>query len=151
MSSTPPRGLRIEAPEGGPTLVASDHQPTAIHLVVGGTIDAADIPVLSDRVCAELDESGARMVVCDVASLADPDMRTVDALARARLAALRRGCELRITEATERLRELLQLAGLSEALPCEGAPSGLEAGRQAEGREEALGVEEERDPADPAA
>ena len=119
--------------------------------MVGGPIDAARAPALTDRVCAELDESGADVVVCDVAGVVEPDIGTVDELARAQLAALRRGCELRITEATERLRELLELTGLNEAVPCEDdGASGLDAGRKAEGGEEALGVEEERDPADPA-
>ncbi|MGH2418193.1 MAG: STAS domain-containing protein [Candidatus Limnocylindria bacterium] len=122
--------------------------------MVGGPIDGAGTPALSERVRAALDESGADAVVCDVAGVVEPDIGVVDELARARLAALRRGCELRITEATERLRELLDLAGMAKTLPCEDeeeAASGLDAGRQAEGRKEALGVEEERDPADPAA
>jgi len=59
------------------------------------------------------------------------DFRTVDALARLRLAGKRLGFEVRLTP-TEELVELLELAGLVEVLwkPEEG--------------EEPLGVEEER-------
>jgi len=59
------------------------------------------------------------------------DFRTVDALARLRLAGKRLGFEVRLTPAEE-LVELLELAGLVEVLwkPEEG--------------EEPLGVEEER-------
>jgi len=59
------------------------------------------------------------------------DLGIVDALARLRLAGKRLGFEVRLTP-TEELLELLELAGLVEVL------------WQPEEREEALGVEEER-------
>jgi hypothetical protein len=51
------------------------------------------------------------------------------------------------------LRELVELCGLSEALPCadDAAGSGVQTVRQAEEREPAGRVEEERDPGDPTA
>ena len=58
------------------------------------------------------------------------DLGTVDALARLRLAGKRLGFEVRITP-TEKLVELVELAGLREAL------------WEPEEREEPLGVEEE--------
>ena len=58
------------------------------------------------------------------------DLRTVDALARLRLAGKRLGFEVRITP-TEELVELFELAGLLEVL------------WEPEEREEPLGVEEE--------
>jgi gamma-glutamyl:cysteine ligase YbdK (ATP-grasp superfamily) len=63
------------------------------------------------------------------------DIATVDALARLVLAAQQLGLELRITRAPSELRELVALAGLGPAL-------GLQAQREPEQREEALGVEE---------
>jgi hypothetical protein len=66
------------------------------------------------------------------------DLGTVDALARLRLAGKRLGFEVRLTP-TEELLELLELAGLVEVL------------WQPEEREEALGVEEERELGDPPA
>jgi len=59
------------------------------------------------------------------------DLRTVDALARLRLAGKRLGFDVRLTP-TEELLELIELAGLVEVL------------WQPEEREQPLGVEEER-------
>lgn len=140
-------GLMTEATKGGPTLVAPDHPPKMIHLVVGGAIDSADTPALCDRVRAELSHVHPDVVVLDVGALGEPDLGAIDALARARLAALRIGCELRLSDASAELRDLLHLAGLAEAVPCEER-SGLESDRKPEGREEARGVEKERDAAD---
>lgn len=90
------------------------------------------------------------MVVFEVGALISPDLRTIDALARACLAARRDGCELRLSDASTELRELLDFCGLADAVPCvEG--SGLEGEGQPERREEPRGVEEEGDPADPVA
>ena len=88
------------------------------------------------------------VVVCDAGSITDPDLGTVDALARLRLAARRAGYELRLARVPPQLTELVDLAGLSTAL---GAADGLavESVRQPEEWEEGLGVEEEADAADP--
>jgi anti-anti-sigma regulatory factor len=67
---------------------------------------------------------------------------TVDALARLALAARRRGCQLRLRGLPRELRELIELAGLTAVL-------GLEPRREAEEREERLGVEEEGELGDP--
>jgi hypothetical protein len=66
------------------------------------------------------------------------DLRTVDALARLRLAGKRLGFDVRLTP-TEELLELIELAGLVEVL------------WEPEEREEPLGVEEERQLGDSAA
>lgn len=65
-------------------------------------------------------------------------LATVDALARLALAARRRGYRLRLRSLSRELRELIELAGLTEVL-------GLEPGRKPEEREQGLGVEEERE------
>jgi STAS domain len=75
-------------------------------------------------------------VLCDVRSL-PADVAAIDLLARLQLAARRHGSELRLSGASQALRELIALCGLETALPGE-----LE--RQPEQREEPLGVEEER-------
>jgi hypothetical protein len=67
---------------------------------------------------------------------------TLDLLARLQLAAKRRGYELRVEAASDELCGLIELAGLSEAL-------GVEGQREAEEREQRLGVEEERQLDDP--
>jgi hypothetical protein len=72
------------------------------------------------------------------------ELGIVDALARLQLVARRSGYEVAVTEAPSDLLELIELAGLCEAL-------GVEPRRQAEEREELLSVEEERELPDSAA
>ena len=71
------------------------------------------------------------------------DVGTVNLLARMHLAAKRRGAMLRVRHASDGLLELIDFIGLSDVL-C------VELQRQSEQREEALGVEEERELDDPA-
>jgi gamma-glutamyl:cysteine ligase YbdK (ATP-grasp superfamily) len=68
----------------------------------------------------------------------------VDALARLQVAARRSGYEVAVTDAPADLLELIELAGLTEAL-------GVEPQRQVEEREQRLGVEEVRELPDAAA
>ena len=70
-------------------------------------------------------------------------LATVDLLARLQLAARRAGRRLVLARAPEDLLELIELAGLGDAL-------GVEPWRQAEEREERLRVEEERELDEPA-
>ena len=94
---------------------------------------------------------GEPTLACDVGSLVDPDLATVAVLARMQLIARRLGCEMRLHSCPERLRELLVLAGLEEALPVESLLAGgvgVEARRQTEQREHARGVQEEADTGD---
>ncbi len=67
-----------------------------------------------------------------------PGLEIVDALARLQLVARRSGYEVAVTAAPEDVLELIELAGLADAL-------GVEPLRQAVEREERLGVEEERE------
>jgi hypothetical protein len=83
-----------------------------------------------------------KTIICDVQALAQPDLETVDALARLALTLRRGGLELRLRNASRELRELLAFSGLVDAL-------GVEPGREAEQREQRLGVEEEAELADP--
>jgi anti-anti-sigma regulatory factor len=71
------------------------------------------------------------------------DLTVVDRLARLALAERRRGRQLRLSYVPEELRELLVLTGLDGVL-------GVEPGREAEEREERVGIEEERELDDPA-
>lgn len=68
----------------------------------------------------------------------------MDSLARLALAERRAGRVFRLTEASAELRELLVLTGL------DGVLLGVEPGREAEEREQRVGVEEERELDDPA-
>ena len=80
---------------------------------------------------------------CDVRALR-ADVAAVDALARLQLAARQAGFELRLLHASAELRCLITFTGLGDVLR-------VEAERQAEQREQGLGVEEEAQLDDPAA
>jgi hypothetical protein len=81
--------------------------------------------------------------VCDVGAL-PPDAAAVEALARLQLAARRIGLEIQLCRASNELRDLLAFCGLDAVLR-------VEAGGQAEEREDRLGAEEERELDDPSA
>lgn len=112
-----------------------------VDLVISNPIAPRDLPVLCERVRALLGV-GDRRIVCDVGALVDPDLGTVEALARLQLTVKRLGGALRLRGTSARLEELLALTGLEEVL------LRLEAVGEPEEREEPLGVEEEADPRD---
>ncbi len=116
-------------------------------MVIAGRIARAHRASLCQRLSELLHRTRAVLVVCDVAELQDPDLDTVDVLARLQLTARRQRSEVCLRHATSELRALLALAGLRDVVPCAGELR-LEAGRQTEEREEAGGLEEERDAAD---
>ena len=89
-----------------------------------------------------------RLIVCDVSAVTDPDMVTIDTLARLQLTARRSGTSIALTGVSEELKELLEFAGLGSIFPrC--PPSAVEPIRQPEQGEEAGGIQKEADPADP--
>jgi ABC-type transporter Mla MlaB component len=118
--------------------------PHEVAFAIRGPIRRADVPGLCDRVCAVLAESTAVVVDCDVAGV-DANAVTVDALARLQLAALRRGCAVRLQSAPERLLELVELMGLTRVLSERTCALLGELERKPEAREERGGVEEERE------
>jgi hypothetical protein len=77
-------------------------------------------------------------------ALTQPTAGTVEELARLQLAAYRKGCRLELAGAHPSLLELIDFCGLTEVLR-------VEAGRQAEKREDPGCVEEECELPDPAA
>jgi hypothetical protein len=114
--------------------------PTAIRLDVGPTVARADIPGLCAGLAERLHGPAGGVVTCDV-TRARPDLVTVEVLAWLRLTARRHGWTLVVHGAGPPLRQLLGLAGLSEALP--------EPCRQAEEREQPDGVQEVMHRGDP--
>jgi ABC-type transporter Mla MlaB component len=66
--------------------------------------------------CDFLAQSGIAIAVCDVGAAA-ADAATVDRLARLQLAARRRGCRVQLRHASAELLDLLELMGLTGALP----------------------------------
>jgi ABC-type transporter Mla MlaB component len=122
--------------------------PVSIDVVIGGPLAPTHVPRLWERVHAVL-EGGPAVVECDVGAIDRPDAETVEVLARLQLYARRSGCRVRIRNACGELRDLLELVGLSEVVPC--SSSDLEPGRKVEQREPPRRVQEERDPVDPIA
>jgi hypothetical protein len=68
------------------------------------------------------------VLLCDV-SRAQPDAATVDALARMVLAARRRGCSLRLCNASPQLLDLIDFMGLRGAFAAPGDAASVERGR----------------------
>ena len=146
MSFDRPGGLRGE---GGLPVAAQpgeSGQPKTIVLAVEAGFQPGDVPRLLEGLSPKLDD-GATLILCDLGTLAHVDLRTVDALCRLAVLARRLGFAIRLHHASPELLDLLRFAGLDAVLPCADG-SGLDPGRQPEQREEPLGVEEERDPAD---
>ncbi|HYI74869.1 MAG TPA: STAS domain-containing protein [Gaiellaceae bacterium] len=85
---------------------------------IRGPITRADLPGLCDRVRRLLAESGS-LARCDVSGI-EPDAVCVDALARLQLAAGRRGCRVRLENASPALLDLVAWMGLTHVLPADG-------------------------------
>ena len=118
--------------------------PSTIVLSLGGPLARADLPALCERGRALLETSGADVLVCNASALAEADAVTVDAVARLQLTACRLGSRICVRHAPVELEELLRLTGLAEVCGLR-----VELERQAEQREEPLGVQEEGELFDP--
>ena len=90
--------------------------PPSVAFAICGPIARTDLPGLCNRVCALLDASSSGAALCDVSGV-EPDAVTVDALARLQLAARRRGCQVRLRNASRELLELVAFMGLHDVLP----------------------------------
>jgi ABC-type transporter Mla MlaB component len=113
----------------------------AIRCAVTAEAGRADIADLCSDLADRLRGRSGDVVVCDVTGVTEPDVVTVETLARLRLTARRHGARLVVTGAGPHLRDLVQLLGLEGALP--------DLGGQPEEREQPGGVEEERLGRDP--
>ena len=89
--------------------------PGTISFAITAPIRRDDLAGLCDRVCALLAESAANVALCDVTDVG-VDAVTVDALARLQLAAGRRGCVVRLRNASAELLELVAFMGLANVL-----------------------------------
>ena len=84
-------------------------------LELDGELSRAALPRLSTHVQAELETDEHDVVECELAHAA-ADAVTVEALARLRLATLRRDCPLTLRGVTPELRQLIDFMGLRAAL-----------------------------------
>lgn len=87
---------------------------------------------------------GTGTVVLDCACMGEPDIATVERIARLQVAARRRGLELRLSGAGAALVDLIAFCGLAGSLCC------VEMQRKVEQGEQPGGVKEEGDLGDPA-
>jgi ABC-type transporter Mla MlaB component len=101
-------------------------------LVMVGPITSEGIPALCERARVLLEGCDAGRVACDVGALAEPDVVTIDGLARLQLTARRLGYRVELQRACGELEDLLVLTGLSDVLPCAGP--GEDASRVEPGR-----------------
>ncbi len=90
--------------------------PRTIAFAIEGPIARTDLPGLCARVCELLQTSNAGIALCDVSGI-DVDAVTVDALARLQLGARRSACQVRLCNASDELRELVEFMGLRDVLP----------------------------------
>jgi hypothetical protein len=88
-----------------------------------------------------------RSVICECARIQDPELATIDQLARLALAARRGGGRLHLRNANAAMMMLIDLAGLAEVL--EALPLCVEVEGQPEEGEQPGGVEEEGELTDP--
>ena len=135
--------------QGGTASATPDHgnarRPESVVVTLLQPVRRGDLPALCAGVEALLAAGTAAVVVCDV-DATHVDLATVDALARLQVVASRLGRELRLRRAPPDLTLLVQLAGLAGVI--RRSDLAVEPGREAEHREEARGVEEERDAGD---
>lgn len=118
-------------------------------MVISAPIARSDIRGLCERVRLLLEACNAKVVVCDVRALVEPDATAIDALARLQLTARRSGRQICLRHAGDELKELLGVTGLCDVVPL-WTGLGLQSRGQAEKRKEGRGVEEEAEPGDPA-
>lgn len=90
--------------------------PVTIEFAIWAPLVRDDLPGLCARVCRLLAETDPVIAYCDVGQFPRVDAVTVDALARLHLAALHRGCQVRLRHASEPLRQLVWLMGLDAVL-----------------------------------
>jgi ABC-type transporter Mla MlaB component len=108
---TPAAGLRPHRPITGARIAT---------FIVRGPIARVDISGMSERLRRCLSSCVADVVVCDVCSLTNPDLDTVDAFARLQLIARRHGAQIVLRNAPSDLKELLALTGLDEVVELGG-------------------------------
>jgi ABC-type transporter Mla MlaB component len=107
----------VDPPAAEPAIVLrSPPSARAVVVAIGGHIERGEVTVLCDRIEAILDTGNASTLICDVACLVRPNAAVVDLLARLRVVTRRLHREMRVTNASSYLQELLELCGLSDVL-----------------------------------
>jgi ABC-type transporter Mla MlaB component len=107
----------VDPPAAKPAIVLRS-PPSAKNIIVAidGHIERGDVTALCDRIVAVLETGDATTLICDVGCLVTPNAAVVDLLARLRVVTRRLGREMRVTNPSRYLQELLELCGLSDVL-----------------------------------
>jgi ABC-type transporter Mla MlaB component len=92
--------------------------PRTVVLMVDAPITASSVSALCGRLDEILQGTEVELVACDVGALTRLDAGVVDAIARLQLTARRLGRSIRLRHASSELRQLLDLCGLRDAVPC---------------------------------
>ncbi|HLX48021.1 MAG TPA: STAS domain-containing protein [Streptosporangiaceae bacterium] len=100
-------------PDGAPPFVTVRICPPVTREDAGG---------LQEQLRLRLRGAAGAAVVCDVGAIADPDMVTVEVLARMQLCARRLGFSLQVRHASVGLTALLELTGLGDYVPLQAEP-----------------------------
>ena len=107
----------VDPPAAEPAIVLrSPPSARTIVVAIGGQIERGDVTALCDRVVAILETGDASALICDVGCLIRPNAAVVDLLARLRVVTRRLGREMRVTNTSRYMQELLELCGLSDVL-----------------------------------
>jgi anti-anti-sigma factor len=106
-----------DPPAAKPAIVLrSPPSARTIVVAIGGHIERGDVPALCDRIVAVLEASDASTLMCDLGCLTMPNAAVVDVLARLQVMARRLDRQMRVTNSSKHLQELLELCGLSDVL-----------------------------------
>jgi ABC-type transporter Mla MlaB component len=84
----------------------------ALDVRVDGLLAAHAVPQLCEQLVVLVDCAGVGRLTVDLGQLEQPDLATIDALARLALAAKRRSAQVTVRTTNGALEELLGLSGL---------------------------------------
>lgn len=90
-----------------------------VTLRIRAPLERSEVPGLVARTCALLEGQRIAVIECSAAGVS-ADAAALEALARLALAAKRRGCALRLTEASDELLQLVRIVGLAEVFGLRG-------------------------------
>jgi ABC-type transporter Mla MlaB component len=97
-------------------------------LVLTAQVGVADVPRLCERADALLRDRGVGTLECDAGCVAGVDLGTIEALARLTLVTRRHMGRFTIAGASPELRDLLDLTGLGQVVPCVTGSGGKASG-----------------------
>jgi ABC-type transporter Mla MlaB component len=136
----------VTAADEAPTPTTAAGPSKTIVVRLDPPLDMYCISALCEHLEIRIRHTNADSVTCDTSAVTDPDVATVEALARLQLTAHRNGCSLSLQQVPRQLLDLLRFSGLSDVVTA-GNRSAFEPGGQIEQGEQA-GVHEVVEPGD---